>query len=249
MKPYKTSAAVIFLLCLPLIARAGQSLTLHASDSVAVFGTITQARSGNDKILLLFHQAGASRHEYDPLITTFTSLGYDTLAIDQRSGGELFGGTNETVAKRGGSTGYLDALPDLKAALDWAVHHDYRTIVAVGSSYSSSLVILLAARHQDEIDAIASFSPGEYFDDKNLIKNAAAKITIPFYITTDPREEGDVSEVLRKAQGDNIVHYRPDHGIHGASTLVKARDPQGYRENLSHFTAFLSWVASHDRIY
>lgn len=225
-----------------------QNVVLHTADGVSVFGTFTAAQPNNNKVLLLFHQAHANRHEYDPLIPTLTALGYDTLAIDQRAGGRLFGGDNQTVAKLGRSADYIDALPDLEAALTWAQRRGYQTIVTVGSSYSASLNIVLAARHPGAIAAIASFSPGEYFADDDLIKNAATKVEIPFYITTDPAEENNVAEVLSKAgNADNIVHFQPEHGIHGASTLVDARDPAGYRENLRHFTAFLSWAGSRQR--
>jgi len=229
-------------LLLPALAFAGEPVVLHSSDAVAVHGTLTQAAPHNDKVLLLFHQASASRHEYDSLIAGFNKLGYDTLAIDQRSGGDLFGGHNETVQALGKSADYLDAAPDLDAALAWARAQHYDKIVAVGSSYSSSLVILLAARHPPGLTAIASFSPGEYFDDKNLIKNAAAKVTIPFYITTGPDEADHVTEVLSKAHGSNIVHYQPHAGVHGASTLVESRDPKGYVANLKSFDDFLRQV-------
>lgn len=231
---------LILLLSGPVIA--DEAVTLHTTDHVTVYGTASQAKAHNDKVLLLFHQAGASHHEYDPLIARFHRLGYDTLAIDQRSGGNLFGGDNQTVQALGKSGDYLDAARDLDAALAWARDRHYATIVAVGSSYSASLVIQLAARHPAGLTAIASFSPGEYFDDKNLIKNAAAKVTIPFYITTDPDEAARVTEVLRKAHGDNIVHYQPKAGVHGASTLVEARDPAGYAANLKSFEEFLRKV-------
>lgn len=223
-------------------AVAGEAMTLHTADNVTVYGTLTQARTHNDKVLLLFHQAGASHHEYDPLITRFNTLGYDTLAIDQRSGGSRFGGHNRTVQALGKSADYLDAAPDLDAALAWARDKHYGTIVGVGSSYSSALVILLAANHPPGLTAIASFSPGEYFDDKNLIKNAAAKVTVPFYITTDPAEAANVAAVLRNAHGSNITHYLPKAGKHGASTLVESRDPKGYAANLKSFEDFLREV-------
>jgi pimeloyl-ACP methyl ester carboxylesterase len=223
-------------------ALAGEAVTLHTTDHVTVYGTLSQAGAHNDKVLLLFHQADGSRHEYDSLIARFNRLGYDTLAIDQRSGGDLFGGHNQTVQALGKSADYLDATHDLDAALAWARERHYAKIVAVGSSYSSSLVIMLAARHPSGLTAIASFSPGEYFDDKNLIKNAAAKVTIPFYITTDPAEADYVTEVLRKAHGNNIVHYQPKAGVHGASTLVEERDPAGYAANLKSFEEFLGRV-------
>ncbi|WP_424682778.1 alpha/beta hydrolase [Frateuria sp. YIM B11624] len=223
---------------------AGEPITLRASDGGTVYGTLSrsgQDASGGqaDAILLLFHQAGASRHEYDPLVPVLTKMGYDTLAIDQRSGDGLFGGRNETVEKRGGSADYLDALPDLEGALAWAKAHHYARIAVVGSSYSASLAIVLAARHPQDAAAVASFSPGEYFDDKDMVKRAAAKLTVPFYITTRPEEEDKVEEVLRDAHGSNVTHYRQAAGVHGASTLVQARDPKGYAANLRNFTDFL----------
>lgn len=235
-------AAFALLAMLGGNALAAEPVTLHTADQVSVYGTLSKARADNDKVLLLFHQASASRHEYDPLIARFNQLGYDTLAIDQRSGGELFGGHNQTVSALGKSADYLQAAPDLDATLAWARDRHYGTIVAVGSSYSSALVVLLAARHPSGLTAIASFSPGEYFDDKNLIKTAAAKVTVPFYITTGPDEAANVAEVLRNAHGDNITHYQPKAGVHGASTLVKSRDPAGYAANLQSFEQFLRGI-------
>lgn len=237
-----TRCVLLALLFLPFLALASEPMTLHASDGVTVYGTLTRANAHNDKIILLFHQAHGNRHEYDALVPDLTKLDFDALAIDQRSGGNLFDGHNQTVAALGKSADYLDAMLDLEAALTWAQSRHYRTIVAVGSSYSSALAIVLAARHPQAIDAVASFSPGEYFSDKNLIKDAAAQITVPFYITTDPKEEANVTEVLRKARGENITRYQPATGVHGASTLVCARDPGGCEANLRSFTDFLKTV-------
>lgn len=234
--------AFLFALMVSGSAFAGDAVTLLAADSVAIHGTVTHAKAHNDKVLLLFHQAGASRHEYDPLIAKFNKLGYDTLAIDQRSGGDLFGGHNQTVQALGKSADYLDAAPDLDAALAWARGQHYGKIVAVGSSYSSALIILLAAKHPQGLTAIASFSPGEYFANKNMIKSAAGKVTVPFYITTDPDEAANVTEVLSKAHGKNVERYQPVSGVHGASTLVAARDPKGGVANLNSFEQFLTRV-------
>ena len=241
---YAALCVLLGLLLLPCLVLANEPVTLHARDGVAVYGTLTRASAHHDQITLLFHQARGNRHEYDAVVPDLTKLAFDSLAIDQRSGGNLFDGHNQTVAALGKSADYLDAMPDLEAALTWAQSQHYRTIVAVGSSYSSALAIVLAARHPQAIAAVASFSPGEYFDDKNMIKDAAARITVPFYITTDPAEEANVTEVLRKAQGHNITRYQPKAGVHGASTLVCARDPKGCKANLRSFTDFLKAVKS-----
>lgn len=231
--------ASLALLLLPSLALAAEPLTLRTSDNVSVYGTLDRAPAKSDSIVLLFHQARGNRHEYDSVVPALHKLGFDTLAIDQRSGGNLFNGHNETVDKRGSSSDYLAALPDLEAALAWANQQHYARIVAVGSSYSSALVIMLAARHPAGLTAIASFSPGEYFDDPDLIKQAAAKVTVPFYITTDPDEAGAVTEVLRDSHDAHIGHYVPKAGVHGASTLAPARDPAGWQANLQSFSTFL----------
>ena len=90
------------------------------------------------------------------------------------------------------------------------------------------------------LKAIACFSPGEYIQDEpDLIKEAAAQVVLPFYITTPAAEDKRVDEVLSRAAGSNVVRYRQAAGVHGASTLVQDRNPSGYRANLDDFSAFL----------
>lgn len=113
LKVLKTLTFGLVLLA-PGLVLAGTPLTLQAADGVNVFGTLTRAATDNDKIILLFHQAEANRHEYDAVVPRLTKLGFDALAIDQRSGGQLFDRHNQTVAKLGKSADYLDVMPDLE---------------------------------------------------------------------------------------------------------------------------------------
>ncbi len=223
----------------------GEELALSANDGERFFATYVRATAGNDKIALLFHQAGSNRHEYDPIVPVLKSLGFDTLATDQRSGGQGWGYPNRTVSKRGRSSSYAQAYADLQGALDWAVARGYRTIVAVGSSYSASLVIVLAGANPGKLSALASFSPGEYFSDKNRIKKAAASVSIPFYVTagSQQKEELRVDEVLSRASGVNVRRRRASAGVHGVSTMRKDRNPAGYQRNLEQFKAFLLEVS------
>ena len=124
--------------------------------------------------------------------------------------------------------------------MQWAQSHGYQTIVTVGSSYSSSLNILLARDEPQTVTALASFSPGEYIQGQpDLIKQAAARVQQPFYVTTPAEESARVDEVLSLAHGDNITRYRPAVGVHGASTLVRERNPDGAAANLADFSRFL----------
>jgi dienelactone hydrolase len=167
----------------------------------------------------------------------------NVLAIDQRSGGDLYVPGNETVEHLGGSVkDYMSALPDLEAALTWAKQtYPGAPVYIVGSSYSAALVFLLAARHPHEIAAVAAFSPNEYLTDKGAVHAAARQIHVPVFI--DSASDKDEIEAGRSIYAVIPSAKKVDHvpavGIHGASTLRVDRDPSGAQANWSAFSAFL----------
>lgn len=97
---------------LPLHAR--EQVTLMASDGVKVFADFYPADSKSRLYILLFHQAGSNRAEYASIAPRLVKLGFNCLAIDQRSGGDLWGQQNETVRRLGRSAEYTDAIKDLE---------------------------------------------------------------------------------------------------------------------------------------
>lgn len=229
---------------IPLAFASTTEITFSAADGEPVFATHARAKTPTKKIVLLFHQAGSNRHEYDPIAPELNAAGFDTLAVDQRSGGRKWGHPNKTVDAMGHSASYSQAYPDLQGALTWAIDQKYTTIIAVGSSYSASLNVVLASENPRRLTAGASFSPGEYFPDKDRIKNAASKVRIPYYVTagTQANEEGRVDEVLSLVKSANVKRFRADFGVHGASTLRADANPNRYRKNLEHFMVFLNTV-------
>jgi dienelactone hydrolase len=143
----------------PACTHAADAISFTASERVQVFADYYSAGSQKKPLILLFHQAGSNRGEYATIGATLATLGFNALAIDQRSGGNAWGRTNETVKRLGKSTGYDDALLDLEAALQWAKSSGQTgPIIVWGSSYSAALVFLLAAKHRREIKAILAFS-------------------------------------------------------------------------------------------
>ena len=218
---------------------SGDMTLLLAKDKTRVYGSFYRALNNNPKIALLFHQAGSNRMEYEPLLSSFHIAGFDTLTIDQRSGGTMWGADNATVKRLGASTEYAEAYADLEAALEYAVKRKYKTIIAVGSSYSASLAIVLASRNPDAVDGVAAFSPGEYFEDKNRIKIAASKLTVPLYVTGATNEKQRVEEVLVKAGDNDVTFFQPLNALHGASTFRQDKNPEGYKGNIANLMAFL----------
>lgn len=222
-------------------AAAGQPMTLKTSDGVTVHGLLFKAQKPK-ALILLFHQAGSSKDEYSTLAPRLVQAGYSALAIDQRAGDGLFG-TNETAAALGRKADYLEARPDLQAALDWA-HTQKVPIVLWGSSYSSALIFPLAAAEPKGIAALLSFSPGEYFDsDKQMIRRAAAKVTVPVLIASAASERGDADPIMAALpKGAHNVRFVPEHGVHGSSMLIASRNPAGAEENMRAVLTFLDQV-------
>jgi len=180
--------------------------------------------------IVLFHQAGNSRGEYAEIAPRLNALGYNCMAVDARSGGEAKGVKNATYAAAeaaGKSTSrYLDALPDLVAALKHARKtYAKGKLIAWGSSYSASLVLHIAATQPGLVDGVLAFSPGEYFaagKSGSWIAEETAKINaLPVFITSGPQEEGYWKRMYETMPSTQKVSFLPEGtaSLHGSSVL------------------------------
>jgi pimeloyl-ACP methyl ester carboxylesterase len=236
--------ALLALAALPAVARAAEPLSLRAADGVQVFGSLVPAMARRRGTLLLFHMAGSNRGEYAPIQPELARQGFDSLAIDQRSGGTLWGQRNETAAALGRDPGYAAALPDLRAALAWARQRDASGPVLLwGSSYSAALVFLLAAEAGPAVGGLLGFSPGEYFAGIS-VRAAAARCACPAFVTSasDSQEIGAAAQLLAAVTGSPKRQYRPRLGLHGSATLRADRNPSGAAEAWAAVNAFLAEV-------
>lgn len=228
-------------------ANAGAALPrepnmLKTYDGTNIAGWLYKAAKPK-AVVLLFHQAGSSKDEYATIAPRLAAMGYTAYAIDQRSGGDLFG-DNSTVHRTGKSTGFLEARQDLEAALSWARTQGL-PVILWGSSYSAALVFEVAADHPADVDAVMAFSPGEYLGTGNPVTHAAARLRVPVYVTSakDPEEIETARAILAAVPGPRKLQYVPDAGgTHGSSTLIKDKNPAGYDANWSAVEAFLRQV-------
>lgn len=176
--------------------------------------------------IVLFHQAGWSRGEYREIAPTLVKKGHCVMAVDQRSGRAVKGVTNEThqrAKRKKLSTEYVDAYADLEAALRYA-HKELRArrVVVWGSSYSASLVLRLAAEHADDVDAVMSFSPGEYFERQgaHYIRAFAERVKQPLFVTSSKNERAQVEPIFDASPSDKKVLFTPaSRGQHGSRAL------------------------------
>lgn len=242
MSQFRSAAlAVVAVLSPVLVVPAhAEPVSFDAKDGVKIYGDFREAEGSPRGTILLFHMAGSNKSEYAPLAPVLNKAGFATLAIDQRSGGDLWGHVNETAAQAKGGVGYADALSDLEAAIAYGNGRHSGPLAVWGSSYSSALVFIVAARHS-EVKALLAFSPAEYIQGYSIEK-AASSLSIPVFITSAP-DSSEVSsgETLAGAvPGRRAVQYIPAIGIHGSSTLRTDEDPRGAAENWKHVMAFLN---------
>ncbi len=225
--------ALIAALLFPVPAVAQhREVTFAASDGQQVFGTWYSAGRPPKAIIIAAHQAGASGDaEYNEIAFKLAVQGYDVLAIDQRSGGDRFGGVNRTVAARGISGGYCEAEADITGALRFVRDRSAGIpIVLWGSSYSAALVIRVAATDRERVAGVLAFSPASGTPmDGCRAEESAQQLSVPLMVLR-PQSEIAIESVAEQAElfraaGHTVVVADP--GVHGSSMLVAERVPGG----------------------
>lgn len=196
-----------------------------SKDGLIVNGNLYEIDK-NKPIILLCHQAGYNRIEYVDIAPRLNELGFNCLAIDQRSGGNFAGrpnNTNQRAIEKGLETNYIDAQQDIEAAIDFLYKKYNRKVIIWGSSYSSSLVLHESLKNE-KVKASISFSPGDYFG--NNIESLASvfkKIDKPFFVTSSKEEATTLSSLIgnTKLKNEQIQFIPKSKGFHGSRALWK----------------------------
>ena len=201
----------------------------------------------NKPAILLCHQAGYNRIEYADIAPKLNEMGYNCLAIDQRSGGNFAGKPNvsaEKAKESGLPNEMIDALQDIKAAINF-LHGKYkRDVIVWGSSYSSSLALLEGVPN-DKVKAIIAFSPSDYFGDAaSSLSTAFAKVNKPFLVTSSKEEASALSALIGNVPlNKNQSQFIPkSEGFHGSKALWAGQ--KGAEEYWNAVTTFLKAISN-----
>jgi len=196
-------------------------------------------------MIVLFHQAGSSRGEYTEIAPWLNGLGYNCMAVDQRSGEYSRGVENETALRAGKEnrpTAYVDTLPDMNAALTYARrHYGNNGVIAWGSSYSAALALKVAGDSPGLVDGVLAFSPGEYFKragkSASWIQTSAEHIKTPVFITSSHKEADTWAAIFAAIESADKVSFIPEkEGRHGSRALwEKYPDSESYRQAVHAF--------------
>lgn len=225
-----------------------KEVTFSSKDNVKITADVYLTKDVNAPFILLFHQAWFSRGEYIETALKFNKLGFNCIAADQRSGKKVNGIENKTckdAQNKGMKTKYPDAYPDLEATFEY-VKKTYKPkkIIVLGSSYSSSLVFILAAKHK-EIQAVLSFSPGEYFKFENKkISDWANEVDCPVFVTSSKKEATECSQIFKNVNNKSSIQFIPKNkGFHGSKVLWSSKE--GNEEYWKAVKSFLTKYTSH----
>lgn len=200
-----------------------KKVEFNTSDGLLITGNLYDI--GKDKpIILLCHQAGYNRFEYADIAPKLNEMGYNCLAIDQRSGGNFAGKSNTTAEKAkqdGLKNEMIDARQDIVEAIDFLYKNYNQKVILWGSSYSSSFALLEGVSN-DKVKAIIAFSPGDYFGDAApSLKTAFAKADKPFLVTSSKEEAPALTSLMGNIElNENQSQFIPESdGFHGSRAL------------------------------
>ena len=221
-----------------------QEITFKSKDGLQVVGNLYEINK-TSPVILLCHQAGYNKYEYADIAPRLNALGFNALAIDQRSGGDLAGHGNETFKKAQSmelGTEFLDAQQDIEAAVDFLNSRYGQEVIVWGSSYSSSLVLHVAAA-TDKVKAVISFSPGDYFaEERPSLATIFTKLNVPFLVTSSKRESTELSRLLSEVSlKNNQQQFIPEGtGYHGSKALwINQQGGEEYWTAVKEFLAKL----------
>ncbi len=237
----------LFLLLPAIIVAAGrETVNFPSGDGLIVTADLYMAHDDKAPFIVLFHQAGWSRGEYLEIAPELNRLGFNCMAIDQRSGGAVNDVENRTFTrarKAGKGVTYLDAFTDMLAAVDYARGKFAQgKLIIWGSSYSAALVLRLAGEYPEKTDGVLAFSPGEYFTrfgkSETFITEAAAKINVPVFITSAKPERKQWASIFKAIPSRTKTSFLPQsEGHHGSRALWNK-----WNDSRSYWTAVTSFL-------
>jgi len=219
----------IFIIALIFISfqiTAQEKIVFESADGLKITADLYVSNPENSPFIILFHQARWSRGEYQEIAPKLSKLGFNSMAIDQRSGGKVIGVINEThlrAVKQNLPTEFTNAEVDMNSAIDYVKTKFSKAskLIIWGSSYSSALVLKIAGDRKD-VDGTLSFAPGEYFPSKgkNYITKSAINITKPVFITSAKNEKNEWWEIYNKIPSTGKAYFLPNEsGQHGSRAL------------------------------
>ena len=202
----KLKVSLIIVLAIHCLSVYTQELVnFNASDNLKITADLYETEKESDKWMIMVHQAEFSRGEFKEAARRMIKVGYNCLAVDLRSGGEVNFVQNETAA--------------LAKELGYPKNKNAQ-ITLFGSSFSASFCLKLA-KERNDLTCVIAFSPGEFFEPAFSVKQAISGLQLPVYIGCAKSEFEYVKELASLISSKKKVIFKPERGegLHGSKTL------------------------------
>jgi len=215
---------VLILLLSTQFLEAQERVYFFAEDGLKITADLYEVNPEKPYVLL-FHQAGYSRGEYREITSKVIKFGYNCLAVDLRSGGEINFIQNNTAlmaVQQGFSTDYLSSKRDILAAIKWVKERCDKPMVLFGSSFSASLCLIVAKDNSD-VKAVIAFSPGEFFGAELKVQKEIENLDVPIFAASSSREIQYLDTILSFVPSINKTIFAPKTGgEHGSKSLWRS---------------------------
>ncbi len=245
------SKRIFYVLTIALLIqtnlKAQKTIQFMAPDKVPITADLYVSNPVNAPFIILFHQAKYSRGEFIDIAPKLNASGFNCMAVDLRSGGEINNVRNETFAYADSihlKTRYTDTYNDMRRAVSFVrSKFPQAKIILLGSSYSASLSLKMAGDFPKGISGVAAFSPGEYFSvygwSRDIIKVSSSRIQCPVFITSSNAETDDWKAIYEAIPVATKVSFVPTAtGKHGAKSLWS-----NFPESKEYWTALDKFLA------
>jgi pimeloyl-ACP methyl ester carboxylesterase len=216
------------------------AVTFPTDDGVTISATLRVGRPGSEPVVLV-HQLGSARAEWEPLVAKLAEAGRTTLAIDLRGHGESTAGVppNTRVYAYSSFTDvdWRATAKDVRAAIDFLVGRaelEATRVALVGSSIGGTACIAEAAE-DPRVARLIVLSPGRAYHGFDVIMPASRLGDRPLLVVHSGEElpSGETAGVL-----DRIVTNATVRAATGASHGVAMF--QDDATQLAAVVAFLS---------
>jgi alpha-beta hydrolase superfamily lysophospholipase len=193
----------------PASAGGASEVTFRATDGVRLSATLRPASARHAPALVLAHQSGSDRHDFDGVVAALHDAGYTTLAYDGREQGtepsaEWFAKLPRDVA---GAVAFLRSRPEA----------DRARIGLMGASLGASLgVRAIGTSSARTLRAAVVLSPRDAPD----VRPPGTRPHDVLYVA-DELEIGASRSLARITRGARTLEIRG--GGHGVSLLPEAR--------------------------
>jgi len=239
------SQSVVFLTCIVLLSLVFSSyyvirvktITFTAADSLEITADEYMV-DPEYPYILLFHEQGSSRGEFNTIARRLCKLDYNCLAVDLRNGGNNSHVSNETARRCRENrchTGIEELGLDVEAAIQYIRGKSELPVILFGSGANGSLSLKIAAENEN-VRAAVALSPGEYFMPSLKIQDRIKDLKKPVFITASKAEIPYITELASDLDEEYLTLFEPrrGEGNRGSESLSEK-----YDENTEYWVALI----------